>query len=320
MYNSIYGFVKHGVIISINTIIIIIHEGFQMSEFGSTTLPTSALSRFYRVPGLHVTLPTDGVFLPEGTFELTLAGDVPVLPMRGSDEMLLKSPDALMSGYALEKLFESCVPSIKTPRLISTPDLDVLLLAIRAATHGENMSLTAACPKCKKESDFDCHLPSLLSTMTKVDPVNQVRLSDEVMVYIRPFTLHSATTISLSSFEESRRLQVIEQSTKDGNVRSQEMNKTMSRMKQVTDDAMAMSIIKVVVPDAVVDDPKEIKDFFDNIPKAWSDKIEAKIKEVNNKGIDKQIEVKCSGSKCKHVWKTEVEFDPASFFDVASSR
>jgi hypothetical protein len=125
------------------------------------------LSKYYRyrVPGPHIKLATRGVFFPPNAIEMTLAGDIPVFPMVSADEMLLKSPDALMSGLALEKLFESCVPAIKTPRLISAPDIDVLLLAIRVATYGNKMALAANCPACKHENSFDCDLPSLLATM-----------------------------------------------------------------------------------------------------------------------------------------------------------
>ena len=102
------------------------------------------LTKYFRIPGVHIKLPTHGAFMPTGSVAFTMNDEVPVYPMRGMDELLLKSPDALMNGYAIEKLIESCVPAIKFPRLISSPDLDVILMAIRAATYGETITLPSA--------------------------------------------------------------------------------------------------------------------------------------------------------------------------------
>lgn len=290
------------------------------SLYGRKPAPAgNPLARYFRTPGLHVKLPTGGAFLPKGALALTAAGDVPVLPMRSADELLLKSPDALMSGYALEKLLESCVPALRTPKLLSTPDLDVLLLAIRAATHGETMALSARCPECGTQSEFDCHLPTLLGTMTFVEPENPVRLSDDVVAYVRPHTLANATTVALASFEETRRLQAIDAEKPDTATRTLEMNRTMERMTALTHAVLATCIVKVVVPGAEVSDPAQIAEFFADIPKPWTDKLDARIAEVNARGIDKSIRVKCSNKDCGHEWRTTVEFDPASFFDAGSS-
>ena len=118
------------------------------------------LSSYYRVPGLHIKLPTRGKFFSKGNYSETLSGDIPIYPMRASDEMLLKTPDALMNGYALEQLILSCAPAIIEPREVSTPDLDVILLAIRAATFGHIMELEVDCPNCSHTNSFDCDLAS----------------------------------------------------------------------------------------------------------------------------------------------------------------
>jgi hypothetical protein len=86
------------------------------------------------MPGVLVALPTKAHSIRLDQLSSPRRNEVEVLPMRAADEILMKSPDALMSGYALEKLIESCVPAIKHPKIVSTPDLDVLLLAIRVAS------------------------------------------------------------------------------------------------------------------------------------------------------------------------------------------
>ncbi|MFP5432712.1 MAG: hypothetical protein ACLGIM_06280, partial [Alphaproteobacteria bacterium] len=237
-----------------------------------------------------------------------------------ADELLLKNPDALMSGYALEKLIESCVPAIKLPRQISAPDLDVILLAIRAATYGENMPLTVQCPHCEEENEFECHIPNVLGTMKSIPTENAVHLGDEVIVYVRPHTLDLATRMALASYEETRKLQALdlESEKMSAEERTKHLSKTMERVSRLNLEMLSFCCVQVVAPGAVVTDRAAIAEFVMNIPKPWVEKIDAKVKELNQGGIDRKIAVSCHA--CSHEWQTEVEFDPANFFDGGSSR
>lgn len=271
---------------------------------------TNPLAAFFRAPGLHVKLPTGGAFLPESEFDPTLAGDLPVYPMRAADELLLKSPDALMSGHAIVSLIKSCVPGIRDPRKISTPDLDVLLLAIRAATFGDSMDLDLKCPSCNTENSFTCSLGSIMATVTNVPAENPVRLTDEVVAYVRPYTLEVATRVALSTFEEARKIQATEDM--EGEERTKIINDCYDRLNILNMRALASSIVKVVVPGSVVSNPAHISEFIGNTDRNWIEKIEERLKAVNGMGIDKTIAVQCTS--CEHEWTAAIEFDPSSFF------
>ncbi len=273
------------------------------------------LAGYFRMPGLHVTLPTKGAFLPKGEYEATLVDDVPVYPMKASDELLLRSPDALMSGLALENLLASCVPAIHNPRLISTPDLDALLLAIRAATYGDNMELEVKCPKCGHENAFDCHLPSIMGKMTYLEPSYEVRLTDDIVVSLRPYNLATATKIANGSFNEARALQVASDS-EDEEVMKKARNASFSKMSELSMEAMADCVISVAVPTGVVTNPADILEFLNNTNQAWVKKIEKMLEEMNSKGIDKSVDAECA--KCQHKWTDQIEFDPTSFFGEGS--
>jgi hypothetical protein len=275
------------------------------------------LAKYYRVPGVHVKLPTDGAFMPAGSIEFTMNREVPVYPMRGADEMLLKSPDALMNGFAIESLLRSCVPAIKAPRLISSPDLDVLLMAIKAATNGEMVTLSPKCPKCGVENEVHRNLGALMATMQTVDAENTVRLSDEVVVYLRPHNLQNATTLGIASFEETRKIQALEAAEADQEKRSQQMSSSIARLSILNNEVMADCILRVVVPEAAVSDPVAIREFMANISKPWSDKISGALEAINNKGIDRHFDITCAA--CGHEFKTEIEFNPTTFFDPDSS-
>jgi hypothetical protein len=275
------------------------------------------LAKYFRVPGVHVKLPTHGAFMPAGSVNFTMNDEVPVYPMRMADELLLKSPDALMNGYAIEKLIESCVPAIKFPRLISSPDLDVILMAIRAATLGEIITLSPACPKCDVINEVYRNLGHLLSTVTEVAPENVVRLSDEVVAYVRPHNLENATKLGIASFEEARKVQALDVSEADQTTRAAQISRSMARLGDLNSDTIADCIVKVTVPEGTVTDARAIREFIANISKAWSDKISAMLEMINRQGIDKFFEVTCAA--CGHQWKADIEFNPSTFFDSGSS-
>jgi len=280
----------------------------------SPAITTNPLAKYFRVPGVHVHLPTNGVFMPPGSIEFTLNGDLPIYPMRAADELLLKSPDALMSGYALEKLIESCVPSIKAPRFVSSPDLDVILLAIRAATYGDIIETSSICPSCGTENHVRSGLPHLIGNMTSIEPENPVRLSDEVVAYLRPYNLANATQLGITSFEEMRKVQAAENVGSD--TRRKQINESMEQISQLTISMLADCILKIVIPEGIVSDPRMIREFINNVSKEWTDRLQVKLEEINARGIRKTFDVLCE--KCGHEWQSQIEFDPASFFAAAS--
>lgn len=279
--------------------------------------PQNPLAPWFRAPGVHIKIPSNGAFLPPGTIEFTMTGDLPVYPMRGADELLLKSPDALMSGYAIEELIRSCVPAIKTPRLLSSPDMDVLLLAIRAATFGEVMTFHPVCPSCGEGNESRRNLSFLLSNMKMIEKNNPVRLSDEVVVYMRPYNLSNATKIGLASFEEARKIQAMEQSDVDPAAKSAQINSSMRRISDLTMEAMADCIMKVVIPNQEVVDPRNIRELINNVSKPWTDAIQVKLDDLNTRGIDKHYDITCSS--CEHKWSADIEFNHSTFFEASSS-
>jgi hypothetical protein len=275
------------------------------------------LAKYFRMPGVLVALPTKGAFYPPGSIEFTETQEVEVLPMRAADEILMKSPDALMSGYALEKLIESCVPAIKHPKMVSTPDLDVLLLAIRVASVGNKMDVEAKCPKCETEQNFDCDLPSIIATVSEIPSEISVRLSADIVAYLRPFTLQNATKMSLLAFEQTRKIQSLDQNeTESGRILA--INESYDTLTRANVDAVADCVLKVVVPEGTVYDKKSIMDFVTGAPSDYVSKIDSKLREINKLGMDRNVRVVCTNEACKHEWDTEIQFDPASFFARSS--
>lgn len=271
------------------------------------------LSKYFRAPGISVKLPSSGNFQPQGNVHFSPNGEVPVLPMRGGDEILMKSPDALMSGQAIEECIRSCVPSIANPQMLPTPDVDALLLAIRAATYGDQMEIECECPKCKAENAYGFSISALLDTAQPLATEYPVRLSAEVVVYLKPFDLVTSTQIGNATFQEARKMQILEQSNASEEEKQRELTQSFKIISHMNTKSIVNSIMAVIVPEGTVADKNHIYQFMNNIPAEWTKKIEDEMKVINETGIQKKQTVSCA--KCQFEFETNIEFDPSSFFE-----
>lgn len=278
----------------------------------------SLLEKYYRLPGLHILLPSKGVFLSHCNFEMD--GTVAVYPMKAADDMILKNPDSLMSGGALENLFLSCVPGIPNPREISLPDIDVLLIAIRVATYGNKMKLDVTCPSCEEAYEYSCNLNDILSTLKYIEEEPTLYITPDLVATVRPYNLFNATKIAVTAFEQTRMLQNLPEIS-DGNkelskVRVETMENAIAIVNEINDKTITDCIIEIQTPEGKVTNKGEIFKFISNTSKSWKEIIENKIKGMNEKGVDKTIKLNCP--KCNHQWDSTLEIDPTNFFDAGS--
>ena len=278
------------------------------------------LSKYYRQPGLTVKLPSHGQFMPEGSINYQPDGSVNVYPMRLADEMMLKNPDALMSGSALESLFESCVPDIKNPGMISSIDLDVLLLGVRVATYGRKMDLETQCPMCARDLEFVCDLPTMLQTQVYPEGKleNEVRLNDDLVAEIRPFNVSDMNTMGRKVYEEERRMQQIEMADNLTEFERESQRKHLfQRVASFEAEMLAKSVVKIISPEGEVSDLESILDLIRQAPAPWLVKLKVRQEDLSMNAMDKKVDAACEF--CKHEWKTTLNFDPTSFFEADSS-
>lgn len=277
---------------------------------------TNPLLKYYRQPGITCRLPSDGRFQDPDNVRFTSSGEISVLPMRAADEMLLKSPDALMSGMAIEKVIKSCVPDVKDPQQLPTPDVDTLLLAIRTATYGPEMSVDSQCPECGTDNSYTFDVNAILGTVTPLDTEYPVRLSSEIIVYLRPFNFKNSTQASLVAFQEARKVQLVDTDQFTDEEKQRQLNQSFERINTMNVQMVADCVESVVVPEGAITNREHISAFIHNIEQKWVATIEQNLKAINNAGINKSHMINCTN--CKHEWETTVEFDPANFFGQSS--
>jgi hypothetical protein len=262
------------------------------------------LSVYFRGADVHQMLPTRGQFFDAGEIDLAINGEVAILPMTAADEIILKNPDALLNGDALERLFRSCIPA-----------MDVLLLGIKLASFGDSLEINTTCPECGHQATMETSIRGLLNEITMVrDEDTMVRLNDEMVVYLRPYDFEAKTKLDLAAFEEAKLLQhllTLEASDED---KTRLFNESWSKIAELNLDLLSHCIRSISIPGQEVRDPQHIREFIGNSHKNVARDINARLKSLSGSGVNRRLEVQCAKESCQHQWETEMTFDPAHFF------
>lgn len=273
------------------------------------------LASHFRVTKVQQMIPTKGQFFAEGDFEAAINGELGIMPMTARDEIVLKNPDALLNGDALENLFRSCVPGIKKPREISVPDMDVLLLAIKLASYGDALEVNVTCPECKNEFSTETSIRGLLGACEMVkDEDTVVRASDDMVIKVRPYNFEDKTKLDLATFEESKMYQYLLDTEMSDEERQTRFTTAFERIAELNLDLLAGCVTSVTVPTGEVTNPDHIREFIRNTDRATIKLITGKLTALSDSGIPKELDVVCANKECNHEWKTAMIFDASHFF------
>ncbi len=281
------------------------------------------LEGFLRVPKLYVSLPSRGKFSTVDT-QSEITDEIPIFPMTAKDETMLRNPDALLNGESLVSVIRS-VTGIQDVYNLSSNDVDVILLASRLATYGQDLPIGSDCPKCKHNHESDVNIEAILETVEELDDEYIVNLDNGLTVYIRPSTYKDSQMAALQAFRETTELNRL---TSDDEKKTDEFeklkvfNKSFQAMADLNIVILANSIIKVVIPGAddeeatEVTNKKHILAWVQGIGKQEADLIMNEANSVNDKGIAREWEIVCP--ECEYSYSQKIEFNPASFFDIGS--
>ena len=133
------------------------------------------------------------------------SGEVGIKAMSGDDEIILKSPNALMSGEAIKQVLLNCVDGLKSPESLLINDVDILLAKIRSISYGEgNNDLNTKCPKCEEENTFSVDLEALIDKSSKLEGEYSVTLSNGLQVFVTPFTYKDKIATLKVAFQQEK--------------------------------------------------------------------------------------------------------------------
>jgi hypothetical protein len=266
------------------------------------------LSKYFRVPGISVKLPSNGRFQPVDNVTFSPLNDLQVYPMRGADEILMKSPDALMNGMAIIETIKSCIPGIKDPGALPNPDIDACLLAIRSSTYGDTMSIDCKCTHCQADNEVSFSIMDTLDSMTFMDEEYPLRLNDVINIHVKPFSFKTSTKLSNTAFEEAKKIQIAEDASVSEEEKQQVVNDSFRAISRMNTTALADCVQTVFTPEGIVDNPAHILE--------WLTKIEEEMTKINQAGLSRKKSAICNA--CSKEFETTIEFDPSNFFGSSS--
>lgn len=277
---------------------------------------SSLLEQYYRQPEIYITIPHDGKFYPEGSLELSQTGEIPVYAMTAKDDIILKTPDALISGEAVAQVIRSCIPAIKDPWQVPASDIDYILVAIRIASYGNDMELEFKCEKCEEEFNYAVNLNHYIEHLSEASfsIESSVLKYGEVKVHIKPLSYLDLSLIQRRTFEEQRAIEAVglmEDKTEEE--RTEMYNEILNTMTEININSISSGIKGIELPDGtMVTDKEEIVAFVNNASVKLFKKITSTIQSIKDKTALDPLEIECP--KCEHSFKSPLIFDYANFF------
>ena len=239
----------------------------------------SVLAKYKRQPKIYLTLPSGGKWYKDNPVEKSGSGELPIYSMTAKDELLMKTPDALMNGEATVETIKSCCPLINDPWQMPMVDVDAVLVAIRIATYGEKMEMEIPISGLKEPTteNIEIDLRKVLDGYQSNQWIDTVEWQD-LKFRLAPLTYKQSTDLFQSTYE-NQRLATILQDEKTSDADKMEAFKIgFKKLSQVTLNTVLGHVKAIETPDGTEEDPNVIKDFFDNTDKdtflAVSDHLE----------------------------------------------
>lgn len=283
--------------------------------FSEVKMSDNPLKDLYRSKSVYLNLPSGGRFYNSG-LNLSIDNELGVMPMTAVDEIKLKSPDALFNGDALFDLFKSCVPDIALADEVPTCDVDMILMGIKVATHGEMLEVTSTCPKCEVEGEYEISLPRLMASAQPIDKENVIEIEGGVKVFVRPFSLRSQVKGNVQRFHQMRMQMILNDDLTDDD-KAQMFDEALLQASAVSVQLCADNILSVEIPQdgsetVKVDSAEHIYEWVENMDSKTYEKVISRIRKLSDPRIDTDINLTCTD--CQHEYKTKLELDPINFF------
>jgi hypothetical protein len=270
------------------------------------------LQQFFRQPKIYIKLPSQGVYCQPGTIQ----GDVnnmSVYSLTGMDEIILKTPDALLSGESSVRVIESCVPGIKNAWDMSILDSQVIFTAMRIATFGNEMTVTNTCGKCQEENEYDLDLTRIIEHFSNVQYDNKIVLK-ELVIKLQPLNYRQSTDFNLRNFrlqQKIRQAETIEDQTEQQDM----INALFEELSVIQNELYKACVESVEANNKVVTERVFINEWMDNCDKEIFDSIKQHIEQGREKWKSPTYPVKCTS--CQNETSLFVDLDQSNFFDAA---
>ena len=288
-----------------------------MSQEQIGTQESNPLKKYYRQPKQFVRLPSNYKYYKPGTIQVPESGEVAVFPMTAKDELLFKTPDALLNGEATVRVIQSCIPAITNAWEMPALDIDACLVAIRMATYGTKMQVKVFVPKTKIEKDMELDLQAALDRLLS-NTYEEKFLYQNMEVTTRPLTYKEFTEAAIKTFEEQRLAAMVQDKEMPEEEKIKRFQASFSKLTDINIQMVSASVASIRVDGQVVTDKTQIQEFLENTSKEFYQTIiDQSTRQKDNFTIP-PVEMTATPEEIKagapETYKVPVLFDQANFF------
>lgn len=283
----------------------------------NNTTAGNPLQKYFRQPKIYLTLPSEGHYYQPGSIEHVENNEYPVFAMTAKDEMIIKTPDALLNGQATVDIIQSCIPNIKDAWKMPSLDVDAALVAIRIATYGESMTINTITPIINEEKDFDVDLKGILENLINAEYVNICEF-DGLTVKFRPLTYADYTKVNLKTFEEQRIFAIVNDNDMEEQEKLSQFQSAFKRLTELTVDTLKLSIESIQIEETVVTSKEHISEFIDNADKNTFEKIKGHLEKQKDAFEIKPLIADATDEELAQgvpaTYEVPITFDSSNFF------
>jgi hypothetical protein len=277
---------------------------------------SSFLQSYQRQPKLFVDLPSKGKYYDASIIEDEQYVQIPVFGMNAMDEIMFKTPDALFGSEATAQVIQSCIPMIKEPWKLVGFDIDYILIAIRIATYGDDMTVSTRCPKCHTQTENTLSLTRMIQTY-ETFPVDYNFQIDDLTFNLKPLSYKQMTDFSLENYSYERQLIQIasaqEMSDEDKDKATKEIYAKINDLNL----RVAISYIKSISNNTDSETNIEtITQFIIQNDAVFYNKLKESVFDLSNRWKVPKLTTECSNEECDQTYDSKVDLDYSNFFGL----
>ena len=274
------------------------------------TIQNNPLKQYFRRPAIYLKLPSGGKMYAPGVVNIPESGELAVYPMTAIDEISSKTPDALYNGTAMADIIKSCIPDIKDPWAINSMDLDAILIAIKSAAGGDDMSISSECPSCKEVAEYGVNLIGILSQLKSADYEKEL-IINELSIKFRPLSYKEMNEAGTSQMEAQRIFMMLEKEENEA-VRAEKTQEALRFITEVTMRILSNTVTHVRTPNAFVEEKEYILDFLKNCDRETYIAIRDYNASLKAQTEIKPLKIKCI--HCQHEYEQQFTLNTSDFF------
>lgn len=268
---------------------------------------SNPLSQYFRKPALHVSLPSTGRFYPENSIDLIENNQYPILPLTRQDEMVFMTATTQIDGSPAVSIIQSCVPNIKDAWKMPAVDIDKLFVAIKIATHGNNLDITSVCTNCEQENKSTVDLQTAIELIKSPNYDEPLRI-DDLEIYFQPVNYRQLNDNNLSQFDEESLVTMLTDNSIDEQVKSDKISDLLDKIRKMATTVLSQNVLYVQTPNGRVDEQEYIFEWLSNCDSKIYMQLQERV--IKNKELAelKPAEITCSNcsTQYQHVYNLDI--------------